>query len=262
MAREWHQEHDDDVYVYADVLGMPLHHVVFSGGGELKLGTAAGVTQTVKKKEEDISRGQMKCWAALKNTQKQGCQARAVRGAGRAKEMPLGWKGQCIRTHWGQRTQTWSLLEEFPRAEEGDLMPRSSHLTDPTPAYCRQRIGTHSTHGTRFCDAAGLPPARRPPGSQVLSDAAIPGTVVVTLVSSSSCLFSSSSCWVRACLPLVSCETSTSFSSTWWLSSPNAGTWPRSALRLLPHGPPHRRVSPGLTVLGLQSRLLHVQIVD
>lgn len=156
-----------------------------------------------------------------------------------AKGTPLAGEGSASEPPGRQKTQRM----EPPRAEEGDLMPRSPHLADPAPAHCRRRT---DTRGTRFCDAAGLPPAPRPPGSQVLSDAAIPGTVVLTLVSSSSCLFSSSSCWVRACLPLVSCETSTSFSSTWWLSSPNARTWPRSALRLPPPWPaaPQRPTRP------------------
>lgn len=46
-----------------------------------------------------------------------------------------------------------------------------------------------------------------------------------TLVSSSSCLLRSSSCWVRTCLPLVSCEIRAAFSSTWWLSSPGKQMW-------------------------------------
>lgn len=43
---------------------------------------------------------------------------------------------------------------------------------------------------------------------------------IFTFISSSSCRFNSSICWVKACFPLDNCEIKASFSSTWRPNSP------------------------------------------
>lgn len=56
--------------------------------------------------------------------------------------------------------------------------------------------------------------------SQTIHPQNPPNTRICTFTSSSMCLFSSSICWVYACLPRVSWEIRASFSSSWRENSP------------------------------------------
>lgn len=117
--------------------GCLYNHVVFSGGGQLEIGDCSrGYTKCEEERGGHLE-GPDELLGSVKEYTKAGMSSQGSGGEG-AKGTPLAGEGSASEPPGRQKTQRM----EPPRAEEGDLMPRSPHLADPAPAHCRRRTGT------------------------------------------------------------------------------------------------------------------------